>query len=157
MPVALEGLRVLELATGVSGPYCGKLLAGLGADVIKLEPTGGDATRGAGPFPRDIPDPERSGLFLHLNTGKRSQVSTGPIDGLLAEADVWPGPVAPAGRVAAAGLDPAGWRARYPCLVIASVTTFGPTGPYADYAGRASWPMPSAGTPCSPAALTGNR
>ena len=134
MPVALEGLRVLELATGVSGPYCGKLLAGLGADVIKLEPTGGDATRGAGPFPRDIPDPERSGLFLHLNTGKRSQVSTGPIDGLLAEADVVILSHRP-GELAAAGLDPRGWRARYPRLVIASVTTFGLTGPYADYAG----------------------
>lgn len=134
MPVALEGLRVLELATGVSGPYCGKLLAGLGADVIKLEPPGGDATRGAGPFPRDIPDPERSGLFLHLNTGKRSQVSTGPIDGLLAEADVVILSHRP-GELAAAGLDPRGWRARYPRLVIASVTTFGLTGPYADYAG----------------------
>ena len=69
---ALKQLKVLETAEGISGPYCGKLMAGLGADVIKIEPPHGDSARQTGPFPNDIPDPEASGLFLYLNTGKRS-------------------------------------------------------------------------------------
>ncbi len=72
MSGALKQLKVLEIAEGISGPYCGKLIAGLGADVIKIEPPGGDASRQTGPFPNDTPDPEASGLFLYLNTGKRS-------------------------------------------------------------------------------------
>ena len=57
----------------VAVPYCGKLLASLGADVIKVEPPKvGDASRRRGPFPGDVPHPERSGTFLYLNTGKRS-------------------------------------------------------------------------------------
>ena len=61
---ALKQLKVLETAEGISGPYCGKLMAGLGADVIKIEPPHGDSARQTGPFPNDIPDPEASGLFL---------------------------------------------------------------------------------------------
>lgn len=54
-------------------PYATKLLADSGADVIKVEqPTIGDPARGYGPFPKDEPDIERSGLFLHLNDNKRS-------------------------------------------------------------------------------------
>ena len=137
MAAALEGMRVLELATGVSGSYCGKLLAGLGADVIKLEPPGGDTTRRAGPFPGDLPHPERSGLFLHLNTGKRSQVDGGSpqsIHGLLDAADVVILSHPPA-LLGAAGIDLQAWRALHPRLVIASVTSFGLTGPYADFGG----------------------
>ena len=71
-PQALAGLRVLEVAEGVCGPYCGKLLAALGAEVIKAEaPPEGDPSRRRGPFPGDIPHPERSGTFLYLNTGKK--------------------------------------------------------------------------------------
>jgi len=51
MPAALHGVGVLELAEGVSGPYCGKLLAGLGADVVKLEPAAGDSTAAKAPSP----------------------------------------------------------------------------------------------------------
>ena len=135
MPAALAGLRVLELAQGVSGPYCGKLLAGLGADVIKVEPPGGDPARKAGPFPGDLPDPERSGLCLHLNTGKRGIVAEpGQLPSLLLAADVvitGEGPAA----LAAAGIDLASWQRDYPRLVIASVTTFGLEGPYAGYLG----------------------
>ncbi len=69
---ALYGVRVIELAEGVAGPYCGKRLVGLGAEVLKLEPPAGDRSRREGPFPGDLPDGEKSGLFLHLNTGKRS-------------------------------------------------------------------------------------
>ena len=60
---ALAGIRVIELAQGVAGPYCGKLLADAGAEVIKVEPPeAGDSSRNLGPFPDDIPDRETSGL-----------------------------------------------------------------------------------------------
>jgi crotonobetainyl-CoA:carnitine CoA-transferase CaiB-like acyl-CoA transferase len=71
---ALEGIKVIELASGISGPYCGKLLADMGADVIKVEPPQGDPARQAGPFPGDVPHPEKSGLFLYNNTSKRGVV-----------------------------------------------------------------------------------
>ena len=63
------GLRIVELAEGVAGPYCGKLLADLGADVIKVEPPAGDAARRA-----NGSDPEGSPLFLYCNTSKRGIV-----------------------------------------------------------------------------------
>ncbi len=68
---ALGDLRVLDL-TNESGLYCTKLLADLGADVIKVEPPGGDPTRTIGPFLDDEPHPERSLYFFHFNTNKRS-------------------------------------------------------------------------------------
>src|SRR5437879_2601953 len=71
---ALDGIRVLDLSQGVSGSYCTKLLADCGAEVIKIEPPDGDSARAYGPFPCDVPHREKSGLFLHLNTGKRSVV-----------------------------------------------------------------------------------
>src|SRR3970282_2811064 len=72
MPQPLEGLRVLEIGNFVSAPYCGKLFSGYGADVIKIEPPGGDVARTHGPFKDGVPNPETSALFLYLNTGKRS-------------------------------------------------------------------------------------
>ena len=72
-PGALAGLSVLELGTLVAAPYCAKMLGDMGADVLKIEqPRGGDPARLRGPFPNDMPHPERSGLFLYLNTSKRS-------------------------------------------------------------------------------------
>ena len=71
---ALSGLRVLEVADGISGSYCGRLLADVGADVIKVEPPDGGSLRREGPFPGDVPDLERSGMFHYLNAGKRSVV-----------------------------------------------------------------------------------
>ena len=71
----LDGLRVVELAEGIAGPYAGKLLADYGADVVKVEPPGGDRTRAWGPFPDGDDGPEQSALFLHLNTNKRSIVA----------------------------------------------------------------------------------
>ena len=68
---ALSGLKVLEYGQFISAPLCSKMLADLGAEVIKVEhPDGGDEARRCGPFPGDIPHPERSGLFLYLNTNK---------------------------------------------------------------------------------------
>ncbi len=67
----LTGLKVVECGNLVSAPYLGKLLADLGAEVIKVEEPGGDLSRKRGPFPGDTPHPEKSGLFLYLNTNKR--------------------------------------------------------------------------------------
>jgi crotonobetainyl-CoA:carnitine CoA-transferase CaiB-like acyl-CoA transferase len=64
---ALAGLRVVELAGDIAGPYCTKLLVDLGAEVTKIEPPSGDPMRGWGPFPGGVPDPNRSGLFEYLN------------------------------------------------------------------------------------------
>ena len=66
----LEGLKVLDLGQGISAPFCAKMFADLGAQVIKVEPTGGDISRTMGPFPGDVPDREQSGMFLALNTNK---------------------------------------------------------------------------------------
>ena len=67
----LEGIRVLDLGQEISGPFCARMLAALGAQVMKVEPPQGDASRQIGPFPGDTPHPERSGLFLYLNMGKQ--------------------------------------------------------------------------------------
>ena len=81
---------------GSPAPYATKLLADAGALVTKVEPPGGDYTRRLGPFPGDVPDPEQSGLYLHLNTSKRSvtldvSVTSGQVvlKKLLANADVF--------------------------------------------------------------------
>ena len=74
LPLALEGMRVLEDGGGISAAYAGKLLADLGADVIKLEPPSGDPIRARPPFPDDEPHRERGGLHLFLDTNKRSIV-----------------------------------------------------------------------------------
>ncbi len=71
----LDGLRVVEVANEISGPYCGKLFADLGADVTKIEGPEGDSLRRWGPFPGGKPDPDRCGMFEYLNGGKRSVVA----------------------------------------------------------------------------------
>ena len=67
----LSPYRVLDL-TDEKGVLCGKLLADLGADVIKVEPSGGDPMRHIGPFYHDVPDPEKSLYWFTFNTSKRS-------------------------------------------------------------------------------------
>ena len=66
----LHGLRVLEYATGIAGPYAGRLLASLGATVVKVEPVGGDAARTLPIDDSPIPEGTSSPLFTHLNAGK---------------------------------------------------------------------------------------
>src|SRR5712692_8742559 len=72
MTGALAGLRVIECGEGAAAAYAAKLLADLGADVIKIEdPERGDIARTRGPFPGAVAHPEKSGLFLYLNANKR--------------------------------------------------------------------------------------
>jgi CoA:oxalate CoA-transferase len=136
----LAGIRVIELAQGVAGPYCGKLLADAGAEVIKVEPPEtGDSSRNLGPFPGDIPDQEKSGLYLHLNTNKKSvTLDTATASGrvilrrLLAKADVLIESYAP-GHLAGLGLGYDDLKEELPDLIYCSITPFGQTGPYRDY------------------------
>src|SRR5512145_1334562 len=71
---ALEHLRVVEVGVGVGAAYATKLLADLGADVVKVEPPSGDPIRHRGPFAGGVAHPEKSGLFLYLNANKRGVV-----------------------------------------------------------------------------------
>src|SRR5690606_8842076 len=113
---------------------CGRLLSGLGAGVVKVEPPEGDWSRREGPFPGDEARPERSGLFLHLNTGKRSVVAGGDrLNDLFVGADVVLLGYGP-GDLRRRGLEPSALLDRYPHLVVASVSPFGLDGPYADFA-----------------------
>lgn len=137
----LDGVRVVELTTGVAGAYAGRLLAVLGADVIKVEPPGGDIVRHWGPFPGEDPGEviaEQGALHLHLDADKRSIVADletaedrALVARLAARADIVLESFAP-GRAAALGLDAATLRAANPALVVTSVTAFGQDGPYAE-------------------------
>ena len=69
---ALEGVTVIEYNRTGAAAYASKLMADLGADVIKIEPPSGDPDRALGPFPGGKPHPEKSGTFLYLNCNKQS-------------------------------------------------------------------------------------
>jgi len=135
----LAGLRVLELGTFVSAPYCGKLFAGYGAEVIKLEPPGGDIARAHGPFKDGVPDPETSALFLYLNTAKKSiELDLRTASGrdsfmrLAERCDVIVENFRPA-DLRGLGITYEALKAVNPSIVLVSVTPFGQDGPYADY------------------------
>ena len=137
-PGPLAGLRVLELADE-KGQLCGKLLADLGADVIKIEPPGGEATRRIGPFLDGVPHPDRSLHFWHYNTSKRGiTLALETADGrrlfyrLAAEADVILETFKP-GHLASLGLGYEALRAGNGGLVMCALTPFGQTGPWRDY------------------------
>jgi len=123
MTQGLAGIRVVELADQIAGPYCGKLLVDGGADVVKVEQRCGDSMRGAS-----------DALFAYLNAGKRSvvgEIGDAHVDALVAEADL---------VVTAHGLstdapprvDVAALRARHPSLVVTSITPYGTVGPWRD-------------------------
>ena len=129
---------MIELA-GVEGQFCGKLLADLGADVIKVEPPGGEAAREVGPFLDDEPGPNRSLSFWHYNTSKRGITldldRPAGIDALrrLADhADVLLESRSP-GTLPALGLEYETLSVGNPGLVMCSLTPFGQTGPWRDY------------------------
>jgi CoA:oxalate CoA-transferase len=137
---ALSGLRVVEYGSFVSAPFCTKLMADLGSEVIKVEkPDTGDESRNHGPFPGDIPHPERSGLFLYLNTNKlgitlNAKTLRGQkiLKGLLKDADVFVENNTPQ-SMNELGLDYASLRELNPRLIMTSITPYGQTGPYSDY------------------------
>ena len=136
---ALSDLRVIDLSSGVAGPFCSKMFADFGADVIKVEPPGGDDSRLLGPFPDHRPDPESSGLFIYLNRNKRgvtldivSVRGSALAADLFADADVLVESFPP-GYMDALGFAYESLEARNPGLVHVSITPFGQTGPWRDY------------------------
>ena len=134
----LTGYRVLDLA-GPLGLHCTKLLADMGADVVKIEPPGGDEARHHPPFKDDLPHPEKSLYFLHFNTNKRGITLdiTAP-EGqaifleLARKADVVLETFRP-GRMDELRIGYEKLRAENPGLVYAAITPFGQTGPWRDY------------------------
>ena len=134
---ALSDVKVLDLTWYIAGPYCTKLLADYGADVIKVErPGAGDPARSMGPFLGDDPHPEKSGLFLHLNTNKRgitlnlkSQACKRIFKELVKDVDILVESFSP--RVMPSlGLGYEELEKLNPRLVMTSISNFGQTGPY---------------------------
>ncbi len=136
---ALDGLRVLELGHQIAAPYCTKLLADLGADVIKVERPGGDPLRAWGPFRNNERDPDASGLFRYLNANKRSVVldlktpqGLAAAKRLAADADLVVENFRP-GTLERWGLGPEALRELNPSIALVRISSFGQTGPYRDY------------------------
>jgi crotonobetainyl-CoA:carnitine CoA-transferase CaiB-like acyl-CoA transferase len=134
----LAGYRVLDLA-GPLGLHCTKLLADMGADVIKIERPCGDESRRIPPFKDDSPEPEKSLYFLHFNTNKRGiTLDIEKPDGrailleLARKADVVIETARP-GRMEELGIGYAAMSAQNSRLVYAAITPFGQTGPWRDY------------------------
>ncbi len=135
---ALTGLRVIEVADE-QAEYCGLILSGLGAEVIKIEPPGGSATRRIGPFYQDREDPERSLFFWQYNRGKRSIVldlddseDREQLSSLVATADVLLEST-PKGQLDQLGLSAETLRQASPTLITARMSPFGDDGPWSDY------------------------
>lgn len=125
MSDVLAGLKVVEVATEIAGPYCGKLFVDLGAEVHKLEPPQGDPLRWWGPFPGGTPDPQRAGLFAYLNDGKQCRtIDPDSVRELLADADVLIDDLTAEQR-RQWGLDPDRLTELNPRLVVARISDFG--------------------------------
>lgn len=136
----LDRFRVLDLSDA-KGFLCGRVLGDFGADVIKVEPPGGDAGRALGPFYRDIPDPEKSLYWLGYNCNKRGitldiEAAAGQaiFRRLVRSADFVVESFKP-GRMAALGLDYESLRRVNPGIILTSITSFGQSGPWKDYIG----------------------
>ena len=136
-PTALDGVRILDL-TSEMGHYCGKLLADLGADVIKVEPPGGEPSRARAPFWNGEPGRETSLRFWYFNANKRSAtIDLGQFDGrwlfgqLVKTADIviesWT--AAERSELAEHGVDPDAYMEAQPALIWVSITGFGLDGP----------------------------
>jgi crotonobetainyl-CoA:carnitine CoA-transferase CaiB-like acyl-CoA transferase len=135
---AFEGLRVLELSDE-KGQWAGKLMADMGADVVKIEPPGGESSRTVGPFYQDMPNRERSLSFWHYNTSKRGiTLNIETEDGrqlfrhMAKSADVIFETFKP-GYMASLGLGYDELKQSNPGLIMCSLTPFGQTGPWKDY------------------------
>lgn len=136
----LAGIRILDLSQGVSGPYATKLFSDYGADVLKVErPGSGDPSRRIGPFPDDDPHPDRSGMFIELNSGKRSvTLDLGSPSGLdlakrlAADVDLIVESYRP-GTLERLGLGPEVLAEINPRASLVRISNFGQSGPYRDY------------------------
>jgi crotonobetainyl-CoA:carnitine CoA-transferase CaiB-like acyl-CoA transferase len=134
---ALDGIRVVEIANDPAGEMVGKLMAQLGATVVKIEPPDGAPSRRVGPFARD-PDVANSSLtFVHYNLGKQSvvldlteQAEHSRLASLLAGADVLLLAMTPT-EMAGAGIDPDALAATHERLIVTWLSPFGPDGPWA--------------------------
>jgi len=138
MPGFLFDVKVLELADE-KGEFCGKLLAGAGADVLKVEPPGGNATRALGPFFHDESHPDRSLYFWHYNFGKRGVTldihapeGTEILKKLIAQSDVLLDAL-PLDTLEKLGLDWNALQRLNPRLIYLVLTPFGRSGPWRDY------------------------
>ena len=140
MPLPLQGTRVVDLSYGTAGPYCTRMLADYGADIIKIEePPGGDPARRMWPFYHDEPGLEKSGLFLFLNTSKRGMTldirterGKDILRELVRRADILIEGYKP-GYMATLGLGYDVLSKINPKLVMTSITNFGQSGPYLDW------------------------
>ncbi len=136
----LSGLKVVDLTWYIAGPYCTRLLADYGADVIKIEkPPEGDPARKIGPFLKDDPHPEKSLIFSHLNLNKKgitldlkTDAGKSAVEELVAEADILVESFSP-GVMERLGLDYNRLKTIKPDLVMTSLSNFGQTGPYRDF------------------------
>ena len=140
MTTLLDSLRVLDL-TDHKGFFCGKILADLGADVIKIEKPGGDPARHLGPFYGNAPDPEKNLHWFAYNLNKRSitlDIETAEGKTLfkkLVQGAHFVIESYPAGYLDEMGLGYTALSAINPRIIVTSITPFGHTGPYKDYKG----------------------
>jgi crotonobetainyl-CoA:carnitine CoA-transferase CaiB-like acyl-CoA transferase len=136
----MAGVRVLDLTWFIAGPYCTKMLADYGAEIIKVEKPGeGDPARGMEPFYGDDPHPDKSLLFSHLNLNKKGiTINLKSVTGieilkkLLVDTDILVENFSP-GTMAEMGLDYNSLEKINSKLVMTSISNYGQTGPYRDY------------------------
>jgi len=133
----LTGIRVIDFGRFIAGPYCGMLLADMGADVIRVDRRQGSEDR----YPGPVTEGGEGGAFISLNRNKRSLTldtsrpgSNGIIQRLVKKADVVLANL-PVGVMAKMGLDYDSLRAIRPDIILARISTFGPDGPYANRVG----------------------
>jgi len=135
-PLPLAGLKVIEVAQGVAGPHCGRILAAFGADVVKIEPPAGDWSRSIGPFLGDNENVESSATYQYNNSGKRSVLldlsvpeGISTLTDLVSGADIliedWDIP-----SRALNGIEKYRFTNLYSSLIEISITPFGLSGPY---------------------------
>jgi crotonobetainyl-CoA:carnitine CoA-transferase CaiB-like acyl-CoA transferase len=155
----LRGLRVIDMADE-KAELCGRILADLGADVVRVEPPGGAGSRRLGPHAGS------DSLYFAVRNANKTNVEIDPTDDagrqrllrMLAAGDVWIETTRP-GQLAALGLDPRRLSERFPQLIVLSVTDFGQTGPYRDYVATdpvmegMAWMLFRAGVPELPPVL----
>ena len=135
-----SGVKILDLTQGIAGPYCTKLFASFGAEVVKVErPNLGDITRKMGPFPNDEYDLEKSGTFFYLNTNKKSitlnvqsKKGTEILKRILKTTDIFVESYVP-GTLQKLGLSSKRLRTINPRMIVTSISAFGKTGPYRGY------------------------